>query len=217
VVSNVVGSATSDRRQYGLLVLPRHAAAASDLLYHQPSARLNLIANQLDKGATLCRRLSKLFPSCRMQRRSKYDNASERGPMILTMRLWGLVPGNLRLTLVKGRFFSNASPATLSLTFSGTAHVLVLIRPFRPGGLPSQPPDQCCRKLSGYRCVAPVAGAAVYKWNNSNSTYTVYTFDGTAWSGGSRQSPLWVKRSGSRQPAERRYLPGGPGHNPAAG
>ncbi|MEY2428334.1 MAG: large repetitive protein, partial [Verrucomicrobiota bacterium] len=202
-VTNFAGSATSGNA--GLLVLPAPPpppALSSYSINIQPG--LNLIANQLDNGGnTLQEIIQTVPPLTDGSVISKYDNASGTWANdTYSSALGAWVPGNIRLNPGEGAFFSNASPATLNLTFSGTPHV--------PGPYPAIPAgvayllSRQTNAPATYQDIVgtgPVADAAVYKWNNSSNTYTAYTFDGTAWSGGSEPTAaigeaMWIAPAG---------------------
>ena len=201
-ITSLAGSVLSSSA--GLLVLPSVAGPNLSTYSIQLKPGLNLIANQLDTGGN---NLSEIMPSVPDGTvASKYDNVSGswlQSTFSAAGGGWG--PATFTLSPGEGAFLQVTSNYTL--TFTGKPHVPVL-----PVSIPAGTAWLLSRQtneIATYQDIlglAPTDGALVYKWDNSNATYVIYSFTNNGWSGGLPPTAaigeaVWVAPNGGSPPS----------------
>ena len=137
-------------------------------------AGLSLIANQLDHGSnTLNEILPGVPDGCVF---FKYDNLTNRwtsSAYDAGSARWN--PTNITLNPGEGGFIQ--CPTAFSFVFTGQPHVPVL-----PVAIPAGAAYLLSRQtndIGNYANIAgvpPASGAVLYRWNNTDSSYTAYTY-----------------------------------------
>ncbi|PWU21672.1 MAG: hypothetical protein C5B50_01135, partial [Verrucomicrobia bacterium] len=156
----------------------------------------NLIANQLNQGGNTLNEIMPAVPNGTVL--SKYVNSAGVWVQATFSSGSGWAPGNLSLSPGEGAFL--ASPTNFNLVLTGTPQTTV-----SPVSIPNNVAYLLSRQtndVAHYKDITgfdPIAGAKLYRW--TNSSYSVYTFDGTSWSGGTAPTvavgeSVWIAPNG---------------------
>jgi hypothetical protein len=201
-VSNFGGSALSPAA--ALIVLP-FASPAPALSSYSLTLRsgLNLVANQLNRGGNTLNEIMPAVPDGSVA--AKYDNAAGTwliSTYVAALGAWN--PAGFTLSPGEGAFLD--IPADFTLTFTGTPNVPVLPVPIPEGA--TYLVSRQTNAVGTYENIlgaAPGPGAVVYKWDNSNATYSVYSNSESGWTGGIAPTAaigesLWIAPAGGTPP-----------------